>query len=331
MSELRPLVAAEFAALAAALEREPATAWSQPSLCEGWSVGHVVAHLTMAVRYPADRFQAELAADDFDFQRMSDRLAARDAVLPTADLLDDLRSETMATFEQPGGGWVGSLSHVVIHGLDVTLPLRLGRVSGDEAAVLVLDGLVSGGEQTGFGVPIDAALRATDVGWHHGDGAGMQATAGELIAHLSGRQVAGAPWARRVAKAPGEDGAPVLPFRDADAFDAWLADHHDQRDGVWLKLAKVSSGIPSMTSDEAVDVGLCWGWISGQRRSLDKSWYLQKYVPRRPRSNWSALNVRKVGELTSAGRMRPPGIAEVEAARADGRWDAAAARPGGGA
>jgi uncharacterized protein YdeI (YjbR/CyaY-like superfamily) len=129
-------------------------------------------------------------------------------------------------------------------------------------------------------------------------------------------------------RAPGEDGAPILPFRDADEFDGWLADHHDHRDGVWLKLAKVSSGIPSMTSDEAVDVGLCWGWISGQRRSLDETWYLQKYVPRRPRSNWSALNVRKVGELTRAGRMRPPGIAEVEAARADGRWDAARGQPG---
>jgi uncharacterized protein YdeI (YjbR/CyaY-like superfamily) len=122
---------------------------------------------------------------------------------------------------------------------------------------------------------------------------------------------------------PGEDGAEVHPFLDAEAFDAWLAEHHDLQAGVWLKLAKVSSGIPSMTSDEAVDVGLCWGWISGQRLGLDEAWYLQKYVPRRPRSNWSALNVRKVGELTRAGRMRPPGIAEVEAARADGRWDAA--------
>jgi uncharacterized protein YdeI (YjbR/CyaY-like superfamily) len=126
-----------------------------------------------------------------------------------------------------------------------------------------------------------------------------------------------------VAKGPGEDGAEIRPFRDAAEFDAWLADHHGEQAGVWLKLAKVSSGIPSLTSDEAVDVGLCWGWISGQRRALDETWYLQKYVPRRPRSNWSALNVRKVGELTAAGRMRPPGIAEVEAARADGRWAAA--------
>src|SRR5690349_23004324 len=129
---------------------------------------------------------------------------------------------------------------------------------------------------------------------------------------------------------PGDDGAEVLPFADAAAFDAWLVEHHDHQPGVWLKLAKVSSGIPSMTSDEAVDVGLCWGWISGQRLGLDDTWYLQKYVPRRPRSNWSALNVRKVQQLTAAGRMRPPGLAEVEAAKADGRWDAASGRPGGG-
>jgi len=121
----------------------------------------------------------------------------------------------------------------------------------------------------------------------------------------------------------GPDDAEVLPFRDAAEFDAWLAEHHDRHEGVWLKLAKVSSGIASMTSDEAVDVGLCWGWISGQRLGPDETWYLQKYVPRRPRSNWSALNVRKVGELSEAGRMRPPGIAEVDAAKADGRWDRA--------
>jgi uncharacterized protein YdeI (YjbR/CyaY-like superfamily) len=126
-----------------------------------------------------------------------------------------------------------------------------------------------------------------------------------------------------VAKQPGEDGAEIRPFRDAEEFDAWLLEHHAEPAGVWLKLAKASSGTASMTSDEAVDVGLCWGWISGQRRGLDEDWYLQKYVPRRPRSRWSQVNVRKVEELTAAGRMRGPGLAEVEAARADGRWDAA--------
>lgn len=121
----------------------------------------------------------------------------------------------------------------------------------------------------------------------------------------------------------GEDGAEIRPFRDADEFDAWLSEHHHHQPGVWLKLAKTASGIASMTSDDAVDVGLCWGWISGQRRGLDETHYLQKYVPRRPRSRWSQVNVRKVGELTAAGTMQPPGIAEVEAAKADGRWDAA--------
>ncbi len=194
MSELQPLVAAQFAALAAALERQPATAWSEPSLCEGWSVSHVVAHLTMAARYPADRFQAELAADDFDFQRMSDRLAAQDRSLPPRALLDDLQSDTMAAFEQPGGGWAGSLSHVVIHGLDVTLPLGLGRVCSDDAALLVLDGLVSPGDRTVFGVPIDgSAFRATDLPWQCGAGADRTAPAGELIAVLSGRRVSSLP------------------------------------------------------------------------------------------------------------------------------------------
>ena len=124
-------------------------------------------------------------------------------------------------------------------------------------------------------------------------------------------------------KKPGDDGAPIVCFPDGAAFEAWLDDHVDDQAGVWLKIAKKSSGIATLTDDEAVDIGLCYGWISGQRRSLDETHYLQKYVPRRPRSRWSQVNVRKVEELTSAGRMRPPGIAEVEAARADGRWDAA--------
>ncbi len=120
-----------------------------------------------------------------------------------------------------------------------------------------------------------------------------------------------------------DDGAEIIAFRDAAAFDRWLQGHVEEVAGVWLKMAKKGSGIPSMTSDEAVDVGLCHGWISGQRRSLDDEYYLQKYVPRRPRSRWSQVNVAKVEELTAAGRMRPAGLAEVEAAKADGRWDAA--------
>jgi uncharacterized protein (TIGR03083 family) len=186
----QPLLAAELRHLASALAPLDEASWSQPSLCEGWEIRHVVAHVTMAVRYDAERFGAELAADGFDVQTMSDRIAGRDARLPPSVLLDHLRSEALATFEQPGGGWLGSISHVVIHGLDVTLPLGLGRVAGDEATRLVLDGLVAPGERTLFGVEIgDRALRAEDLDWEHGTGSPLSATAGELVAVLSGRRV----------------------------------------------------------------------------------------------------------------------------------------------
>jgi uncharacterized protein YdeI (YjbR/CyaY-like superfamily) len=117
--------------------------------------------------------------------------------------------------------------------------------------------------------------------------------------------------------------AVVMTFHDAAEFDAWLEAHVDLQGGVWLKIAKKGSGVPSLTDDEAVDVGLCHGWISGQRKSYDEVYYLQKYVPRRPRSRWSQVNVAKVEELIEAGRMRPSGLAEVEAAKVDGRWAAA--------
>ncbi|MEU9104367.1 YdeI/OmpD-associated family protein [Streptomyces xanthophaeus] len=119
------------------------------------------------------------------------------------------------------------------------------------------------------------------------------------------------------------DGVELLAFPDAAAFEEWLAGHHTRHEGVWIKVAKKKSGIPTVTDDELVDVGLCYGWISGQRRSLDERYYLQKYVPRRARSLWSRVNVDKVAALTAAGRMRAPGLAEVHRAQADGRWAAA--------
>ncbi|MFG2752719.1 YdeI/OmpD-associated family protein [Streptomyces xanthophaeus] len=119
------------------------------------------------------------------------------------------------------------------------------------------------------------------------------------------------------------DGVELLAFPDAEAFEEWLAGHHTRQEGVWIKVAKKKSGIPTVTDDELVDVGLCYGWISGQRRSLDEQYYLQKYVPRRARSLWSRVNVDKVEALTAAGRMREPGLAEVRRAQADGRWAAA--------
>src|SRR6202035_3977108 len=96
---------------------------------------------------------------------------------------------------------------------------------------------------------------------------------------------------------PSVSDAEVIEFRDAAEFEDWLETHFDRQAGVWLKIAKKGSGIPSLTSDEAVDAGLAFGWISGQRKAHDEVYYLQKYVPRRPQSRWSQVNVAKVEEL----------------------------------
>jgi uncharacterized protein YdeI (YjbR/CyaY-like superfamily) len=117
--------------------------------------------------------------------------------------------------------------------------------------------------------------------------------------------------------------AAVTAFRGAAEFEAWLDAYADLEAGVWLKIAKKGSGVQSLTAGEAVDAGLCYGWISGQRKAHDETYYLQKYVPRRRHSRWSQINVARAEELIAAGRMRPPGLAEVEAAKADGRWAAA--------
>jgi uncharacterized protein YdeI (YjbR/CyaY-like superfamily) len=122
---------------------------------------------------------------------------------------------------------------------------------------------------------------------------------------------------------PAGDEGTVIAFRDVAQFEAWLDAHVDLNVGVWLKITKKGSGVVSLTDDEAIDVGLCYGWISGQRKSYDKVYYLQKYVPRRRGSRWSQVNVAKVEQLSAAGRMRPSGLAQVEAAKADGRWAAA--------
>lgn len=116
---------------------------------------------------------------------------------------------------------------------------------------------------------------------------------------------------------------PVLFFETQSAWEKWLAKHFDQPQGVWLKFAKKASGIPSISHGPALDVALCYGWIDGQSRSLDNIYYLQKFTPRRPQSIWSKRNVDKVAELTKAGKMRPPGLAAVEAAKQDGRWERA--------
>jgi uncharacterized protein YdeI (YjbR/CyaY-like superfamily) len=124
-----------------------------------------------------------------------------------------------------------------------------------------------------------------------------------------------------------DDGLPQLAFASGAEWEEWLEVNHDSAEGVWLKLAKKGSGIPSVTLAEALDACLCFGWIDGLRRSLDDNYFLQRYTPRRARSKWSRINVEKVAKLTAAGRMRPAGLAEVERAKADGRWEAASESP----
>lgn len=116
------------------------------------------------------------------------------------------------------------------------------------------------------------------------------------------------------------DGTQPLAFESAAALDAWLAGHPAPHPGLWIKVAKKGSGLPSVTAAEVNDVALCHGWITAQRKGLDTSAYLQKITPRRPGSVWSMVNVRRVAELAAEGRMRPAGLAEVESAKADGRW-----------
>ncbi|GGN74874.1 hypothetical protein GCM10011579_054410 [Streptomyces albiflavescens] len=119
------------------------------------------------------------------------------------------------------------------------------------------------------------------------------------------------------------DDAKMLHFPAEEDLENWLEEHHALSSGVWLKIAKKGSGIPSVNSTQALDVALCYGWIPGQRKSLDERFFLQKLTPRRPRSVWSMVNIRKVEALIEAGRMREPGLAEIRAAQADGRWAAA--------
>jgi uncharacterized protein YdeI (YjbR/CyaY-like superfamily) len=120
---------------------------------------------------------------------------------------------------------------------------------------------------------------------------------------------------------------PTLAFPSPEDWDAWLAENHATSDGLWIKTAKKGSGIPTVAYPEVLDIAISYGWIDGQRRALDESWFLQKFTPRRARSRWSKINRDKALALIEAGRMKPAGMREVERAKADGRWDAAYESP----
>jgi uncharacterized protein YdeI (YjbR/CyaY-like superfamily) len=124
--------------------------------------------------------------------------------------------------------------------------------------------------------------------------------------------------------------APVIPdpnairsFKDRGVFEVWLSKHHDTAAELWLKIHKKDSGLASITHVEALDVALCWGWIDGLRKSLDERSFLQRYTPRTAKSIWSQINRAHVERLIAAGRMQAAGLRQIEAAKADGRWQRA--------
>src|SRR5439155_8599240 len=117
--------------------------------------------------------------------------------------------------------------------------------------------------------------------------------------------------------------APTLSFASAAAWEAWLEEHHGEPDGIWIKIAKKGSGIAGVRYPEVLESALCFGWIDGRREALDEQHFLQRFTPRRSRSRWSRINRDTAERLIAEGRMRPAGLAEVERAKEDGRWQAA--------
>jgi uncharacterized protein YdeI (YjbR/CyaY-like superfamily) len=119
------------------------------------------------------------------------------------------------------------------------------------------------------------------------------------------------------------DGEPIVAFPDREAWERWLEEHHAEASGIWLKLAKRGSGHATVTHAEALEAALCYGWIDARRDRLDETHYIHRFTPRTRRSRWSQVNRAAALALIEAGRMRRAGLAQVDAARADGRWDEA--------
>jgi len=188
--DLQPLVAADYLALAGLLDGLPPARWDTPSLCERWRVREVVAHITMPARYDEPAFMAELRSCDFDFDRLSNLVASRDGQLPSDELVANLRAEALHQWTPPGGGVHGALSHVVIHGLDITVPLGESRRCPDATISIVLDDLTRGGAHAHFGTDLGGRkLQATDIDWTFGSGPPLEATAERLVLQLTGRTI----------------------------------------------------------------------------------------------------------------------------------------------
>ena len=187
MTDLQSWVAPTYKELAESLAAAPVDTWNAPSLCETWLVCHVIAHVTMPLRLSPEQFGAEMAAAGGDFTVLSDAVARRDALLPVADLLEQLRSPKLHAWQPPGGGAAGALSHAVIHSLDVTIALDLPAVAPVAAMTAVLDQLTTANGAV-FSVNLTGVrLEAADTGRSWGTGQLVRADSGSLVALLSGR------------------------------------------------------------------------------------------------------------------------------------------------
>lgn len=188
---LRESVAAEYLDLAAILEGVPQSSWDAPSLCAEWRTREVVAHLTMPTRYSKARFMIELARATGNFNRMADRCAKRDAATHTSErLATALRDDKLHAWKPPGGGYEGALTHVVIHGLDITVSLGLDRRVPDSRLREVLEVVVGSRSLKFLGANLDGVeLRADDLDWSFGAGSTVSGQAQDLALVLCGRQL----------------------------------------------------------------------------------------------------------------------------------------------
>jgi uncharacterized protein (TIGR03083 family) len=187
---IRDSITAERRELAAMLAGLSAEQWDAPTLCDGWTVRHVVAHLTMPFRYSAPVFVLKLALAGGRFQRMSDAVARRDAARPAAELIAAVRDNAEHPWKPPGGGYEGALVHDVIHTLDITSPLRIEHPFPAGSLRTVLDAVSAPKARRFFGARADGVeLRATDLDWANGHGAPLLGQARDLALLLTGRRV----------------------------------------------------------------------------------------------------------------------------------------------
>lgn len=188
--DLLRTIGAERRAFAEVLEGLAEADWDAPSLCAGWRVREVVAHMTMPFRYPAPRFLAELARSRGNFARMADRVARRDAQAPIGALLDGWRTHVDHPWKPPGGGLRGALTHDVVHGLDITVPLGIAHPVSEPALRAVLDNATSPLNQKHFGVDLTGTrLEAEDLDWAYGDGEPLRGAARHLLMVLMDRRL----------------------------------------------------------------------------------------------------------------------------------------------